>query len=380
MNGNRLTLFSLFGFAIRIDLSWIIILFLVIWSLGMGVFPNYFEGLPTAVYWWMGVIGALGLFFSIISHELSHSLVARKFGLVIKGITLFIFGGVAEMEEEPPSARAEFYMALAGPVSSLILGMFFYGLFLIGGRIEWPRPVLGILWYLGTINFVLAGFNLIPAFPLDGGRILRSALWSWKGSLTWATRVSSRTGTYFGIFLIALGILNFLRGALISGIWLFLIGMFIQNASQSSLQRTLMTKALEGEKVRRFMKPDPMTVPSNLTIAEFVEDYVYRYHYKMFPVVDQDKLIGCANTRDIKELPREKWSEHELKDLIKNCSLDNTISPEADATQALSRISKSGNSRLLVVEDGKLVGVITLKDLLNFFSLKMELEGEDRRR
>lgn len=377
MFGKSVPIIRLLGFEIKIDPSWIIVLFLMIWSLSLGVFPQYYQGLPSTTYWWMGIFGAIGLFVSIVIHELFHSLVARRFGLSIRGITLFMFGGVAEMTEEPANAKTEFYMALAGPVTSIALGMIFYSIYLILKRLGVSMGITGIFGYLGIINWALAGFNLIPAFPLDGGRILRSILWWRKKDLRWATRIASRMGEIFGFTLIFLGVFSIFRGSFVGGIWLFLIGMFLQNASQVSMQRLMISKALEGETVRRFMKPDPVTIPDTMTLKEAVEDYIYRYHYKMFPVVRNSKLVGCLTTRDIKVIPKEKWSTQTAGEVSKSCSIDNTIHPDTDATQALSLMNRTGNSRLMVVENDQLIGVITLKDLLQFFSLKMELEGDN---
>lgn len=377
MFGKSVPIIRLLGFEIKIDPSWIIVLFLMIWSLSLGVFPQYYQGLPSTTYWWMGIFGAIGLFVSIVIHELFHSLVARRFGLSIRGITLFMFGGVAEMTEEPANAKTEFYMALAGPVTSIALGMIFYSTYLILKRLGVSMGITGIFGYLGIIKWALAGFNLIPAFPLDGGRILRSILWWRKKDLRWATRIASRMGEIFGFTLIFLGVFSIFRGSFVGGIWLFLIGMFLQNASQVSMQRLMISKALEGETVRRFMKPDPVTIPDTMTLKEAVEDYIYRYHYKMFPVVRNSKLVGCLTTRDIKVIPKEKWSTQTAGEVSKSCSIDNTIHPDTDATQALSLMNRTGNSRLMVVENDQLIGVITLKDLLQFFSLKMELEGDN---
>jgi Zn-dependent protease/CBS domain-containing protein len=377
MFGKSVPIIRLLGFEIKIDPSWIIVLFLMIWSLSLGVFPQYYQGLSSTTYWWMGIFGAIGLFVSIVIHELFHSLVARRFGLSIRGITLFMFGGVAEMTEEPANAKTEFYMALAGPVTSIALGMIFYSTYLILKRLGVSMGITGIFGYLGIINWALAGFNLIPAFPLDGGRILRSILWWRKKDLRWATRIASRMGEIFGFTLIFLGVFSIFRGSFVGGIWLFLIGMFLQNASQVSMQRLMISKALEGETVRRFMKPDPVTIPDTMTLKEAVEDYIYRYHYKMFPVVRNSKLVGCLTTRDIKVIPKEKWSTQTAGEVSKSCSIDNTIHPDTDATQALSLMNRTGNSRLMVVENDQLIGVITLKDLLQFFSLKMELEGDN---
>jgi len=244
MLGKSFSIFKLFGFEIKVDSSWIIVLFLMIWSLSFGAFPQYFKGLSSTTYLWMGIFGALGLFFSIVLHELFHSLVARRYGLSISGITLFMFGGVAEMTEEPNNPKTEFYMALAGPLTSIVLGLIFYGIFLLLSSLKVSMGVAGIFGYLGIINWVLAGFNLIPAFPLDGGRILRSILWWRKKDLRWATRIASGMGEIFGFVLIFLGVFNIFRGSFVDGIWLFFIGMFLQNASQVSMQRLMIFKAL----------------------------------------------------------------------------------------------------------------------------------------
>ena len=195
MFGKRIKLFELSGFEVRIDLSWLVIAVLVTWSLAKGLFPYWHPHLSNETYWTMGVAGALGLFISIVAHEFCHSLVARKFGMPMKGITLFIFGGVAEMGDEPPTARAEFMMAIVGPLSSLVIGGICYLVSRWGEAGGWNTPVNAVTYYLFYINVILAAFNLLPAFPLDGGRVLRSILWGAKGNLSWATRVSSSIGS-----------------------------------------------------------------------------------------------------------------------------------------------------------------------------------------
>ena len=375
MFGQRIKLFKLLGFEVRIDWSWIIIAVLIVWSLSKGVFPSYYKNLSAQAYWWMGIIGAAGLFLSIIAHELSHSLVARKYGLPIKGITLFIFGGVAEMEDEPPSARAEFMMAIAGPLSSILIALVLYGIQAAGKQAGLAAPVTGVVGYLAMINGILAVFNLLPAFPLDGGRVLRSILWGVKKNLRWATYVSSRIGSGFGVLLIVLGVIQVFRGNFVGGMWWFLIGMFLQRAATMSYQQLVTRRALEGEPVRRFMKTDAVTVPPSISLEQLVEDYIYKYHFKMFPVVeDHDRLLGCVTTKQIKEIPREEWSRRTVADLASQCSPENTIEPQADAMKALSIMKQTGASRLMVVEAGRLAGIIALKDLLELLSLKVELE------
>jgi len=375
MFGNRIKLFKLLGFEVRVDWSWIIIAILIAWSLSKGLFPSYYKNLSPQTYWWMGIIGAAGLFLSIIAHEFSHSLVARKYGLPMKGITLFIFGGVAEMEDEPPSAKVEFMMAIAGPLCSILIALIFYGIHAAGKQAGLAQPINGVVGYLGWINGILAVFNLLPAFPLDGGRVLRSILWGVKKNLRWATYVSSRIGSGFGILLIVLGVIQVFRGNFVGGMWWFLIGMFLQGAAKASYQQLLTRRALEGEPVRRFMKTDTVTVSPSISLDELVEDYIYKYHFKMFPVVeDRERLLGCITTRQIKEIPRAEWSRRTVGDVASQCTPENTIEPHADAMKALSIMKQTGASRLMVVEGGRLVGIIALKDLLELLSLKVELE------
>jgi len=375
MFGKKIKIFKLFGFEVWIDFSWIFIAVLIVWSLSGSLFPRVYEGLTPKVYWTMGVLGAVGLFLSIIFHEFSHSLVARRYGLPMKGITLFIFGGVAEMGEEPRRPKAEFMMAAAGPAASLVVGLVFWGVSGLGKLFGWPRPVTGVLGYISSINFLLAAFNLVPAFPLDGGRILRSILWGWKNNLRWATRISSRIGSAFGIALIILGVLNVLNGNFVGGMWWFLIGMFLNGAAKSAHQQLVTRQLLEGEPVRRFMKTNPVTAPPTISVKQFVEDYVYRHHFKMFPIVEGARILGCVTTKQIKEIPQEEWNHAKVGDLAAQCSPSNSISPETDAVKALAIMNSSGASRLMVIEGDRLVGVLALKDLLEFLSLKVELEG-----
>lgn len=375
--GRSIELFKVFGFAIRLDPSWFIVAVLLTWTFATSAFPSQVPGLSPAVYWGMGVAGTLGLFMSVVLHELSHSLVARRFGLGIRGITLFIFGGVAEMTSEPPNPKAEFWIAAAGPAASLAIALAVFGLTLISETFGGPAGVTGVLAYLAYANGMLALFNLIPAFPLDGGRILRSILWGWKGSLRFATRVTSRIGGWFGLALIGTGVLVtvFVPGGFISGFWLFLIGLFVRNAAQMAYQQLLLRRAFEGEPVSRFMQADPVTVPRQISVAELVQSYIYRYHFKMFPVVDDaGRLLGCVTTRQVKELPREEWDRQTVGALALQCGPENTVRADMDAMQALAAMNRTGASRLMVVDGDRLLGILALKDLLRFFSLKMELE------
>lgn len=390
MFGKRFRLFEIFGFEIRIDASWFLLAVLITWSLATGYFPAVVPELSTTAYWWMGAAGALGLFASVVLHELSHSLVARRFGVEMEGITLFIFGGVAEMRDEPPSPKAEAWVAIAGPIASVLVAGAFWAVDL-GGRLTgvlaeesvwasvlWGEQASAVFAYLAVINLILAVFNLLPAFPLDGGRVLRAALWAKEKSLRKASRISSRVGGAFGVGLIVLGLASALFGNVVGGIWWFVLGLFLRGAARMSYQQVLLRQALEGEPVRRFMEEDPVTVPRSISVRELVEEYVYKHHYQLFPVMDSDvadaRLVGCVTTDDIQQLPRDEWENQSVSAILGDCDESNTVGPDDDAMEALSRMSRQSSSRLMVVEGDRLLGILTLKDLLAFFSSKVELD------
>ena len=371
---NKITLFRLLGFSVSIDASWVIILFLVVWSLARGVFPSFYPDLGDSGYWLMGLLGAVGFFICIIIHEFSHALAARRYGLEIRGITLFIFGGVAEMKEEPSSPKADFFMAIAGPLASLLLSLFFGVLYQFAVHLGWPTQAVGILGYLSAINLLLALFNLVPAFPTDGGRILRSALWWMKGDIRLATRLATRISLIFAMTIVLTGFFNLVGGNLIGGLWWILIGAFLFNAANASYQQLLMESSFRGKTVRHFMNPDPVTVSSHTTLQAFVENYVYHYHYKMFPVVEGSRILGSITISDVKAVPRDEWHHLLVGTLAQPLSPDNSISEDAPVKEAIRKMSESGLSRLLVIKQGELAGMVTLKDLLDFLALKMEFE------
>ncbi len=376
MFGKPMTLFRIFGFEVKVDWSWLILGALIVWSLATGLFPVWYKGLEKADYWAMGVAGALGLFLSIVFHELWHSLIARRFGLNMRGITLFLFGGVSEMADEPPSPKAEFFLAVAGPISSVGLAAIFLAVsYLLIGHGP-TTPITGVLNYLGYLNLVLAGFNLIPAFPLDGGRVLRAILWGAWNDLRRATRVAASVGAGLGAGLMFLGVVQFFMGSSVGGIWTFIIGMFVRSAARSSYRQLLFRGALEGVPVRQFMVADAVTVKPGTTVEKLVDDYIYKYHFKMYPVVDGEELVGCVTLDQVKGLARADWASHNVGELARGCSPENTIRPDEDVMKALALMQRTGRSRLLVAEGGKLAGVISLKDVMGYIALKLDLEEQ----
>ncbi|MHC4132170.1 MAG: site-2 protease family protein [Planctomycetota bacterium] len=376
MLGKRIPLFRLFGFNVQMHTSLLILALFITWSLATSVFPEWFEGLSVITYWLMGIGGAVGLLISIVFHEFCHSIVARQFGLPMRGITLFIFGGVAEMKHEPPSAKAEFMMAIAGPLSSFLLAGFVFLLQNIIIKYSFAIPIAHVLKYLALLNVVLACFNLLPGFPLDGGRILRSILWGIKKDLEWATRIASSLGSAFGIMFVILGVTFAFTGNILGGIWLCLIGSFLRGASKTSYKQLLLRNRLEGQKVRSVFRPEPIFAPASITIEQLVKDYFYRYHLKVFPVLSNELLVGCVTAQQIKQIPKQQWPVRTVAEIIQPLSYKNTITAEADAFEALSIMTRTGNKHLIVVEEGQAVGMITLDDMLKFFSLKIELEGK----
>jgi Zn-dependent protease/predicted transcriptional regulator len=379
MFGRPIKLFSIFGFEIRVNLSWLILAALVTWSLATGLFPEYYKNLSPEAYWWMGGAGALGLFLSIVFHELSHSLVARKYGITMKGITLFIFGGVAEMEDDPKDSKVEFLMAVAGPLSSILIGAVMYFFYYWGGKSGWPLEVDGVFAYLAWVNAALAVFNLVPAFPLDGGRVLRSVLWRWKKDLRWATAIASQIGSGFGIVLIIMGVIYVFRGNFIGGMWWFMIGLFLRSTAQQSYQQMLARAIFHAEKIKDLMVKNPVTVSRAITLQEFVHDYVYKHHFQMYPVLSFGKLAGCISVAQAAAVPREEWSSHTVGEVALSCNQETTVGPEDDANKALAIMNRTGNSRLLVVDGDQLVGIIVLKDMLKLLSLKMALNDVEQK-
>ncbi len=376
----RWRLFRLLGIPIYLDITWLIVLFLITASLFVQ-FSATLPGYTWLEYGGLALITAIAFFVCIVLHELGHAVVARATGLPIRGITLFIFGGVAEMTEEPKSAGGEFVMAIAGPIVSAVLGALFLLLTAVGRSAGWPEPPLMAFQWLGVINLVLVAFNIVPAFPLDGGRVFRSILWAITGQLRKATYWASILGRGFGWLLIILGILSLFTpltggGGNLGGLWLIFIGWFIDRAARSSYQQVLLRQALGGEPVRRFMNPHPITVPQETQLRNFVEDYVYRYHRKAFPVGAEGRLDGFVTTQALANLPRDEWDAHTVADVMQRDLKPVSISPDADALKALGKMQRTGLSRLLVVEGDQLAGIVSLKDLLRFLHLKLELEGD----
>lgn len=377
LHKSSLYLFKIFGFEIRLDWSWFFLAILITWTLAAGYFPENFPGLSKKYYWIMGIVGAIGLFLSIIFHELAHSLVGRAYGIRMSGITLFIFGGVAEMRDAPENPKSEFLMSFAGPLFSIIFGFIFLFFFKFGTHHHWPIGINGVISYLATINFVVGIFNLLPGFPLDGGRIIRSLLWWWKKDLRWATLIACRSGAGLGFAMILLGIILMIEGGIIAGLWMFLLGFFLQHISSLSYQDMLISEFFRGETIKKYVKINPISVQEDMSIQDLVEHYFYKYYHKLYPVTKNNLLIGCISFNEIKQIPKEKWRKLTVKEVMQPCSKENVIDAETEVTQVLRLMQSERISRLIVTENQQLYGTITLKDLMDIISMKLNLENKD---
>lgn len=378
-----LTLFHFFGIPIRMEFSWFFLLVLMVWSLSSGLFPAWYEQLPQDTYFWMGVGGALGMFLSILAHEIAHALVAKAYKIPIRSIVLFIFGGIAEMEKEPPSAKSEFLIAIVGPLASALCGVAFGGLYLLGQKAGWTEAGEGVLLYLALVNFALAVLNLLPAFPLDGGRVLRAILWGWRKDLLWSTRIVTSIGQGFGFLLILAALFSFLSGQnFFVAIWWLLIGFFLRNSSQRAYQSLLMREMLRGEPIRKLLPSETLTIPSTLSIQDFVDKIAFRYPQGIFPVLSPSdgSLLGSVSTGDLPSVSRDDWEASTIRVLLKPCSPKLCIPEESDALDAITQMNTSQTQRLFVVSDqGKtLVGVLSIGDIFQFLALKAEMEGLPR--
>ncbi|WP_375204118.1 M50 family metallopeptidase [Hyphococcus sp.] len=373
MFGRSLKLFRVLGFDVRVDISWTFFALLIATSLALGFFPAVYEGWPASTYWWMAVGGVIGVFFSIVIHELSHSVVSRAFGTGMTGITLFLFGGVAEMKGEPESAKAEFFTAIAGPAISIVLGVIFLWLASFGG--EAPTPASALAGYLGRLNLVLAIFNLIPAFPMDGGRVLRAILWAMKGDLRWATKWASGLGGLFGFALMMAGLWAAFSGSLVAGLWWFLIGMFIRGAAQSSYQQMEVRRLMGGVTVRDLMHKDAHVVPPTLTLAELVDRYVYEFQQTAFPVSEHGDFVGVVDTAHVKSTPREEWSRVTVKDIMTPPEQAPLAAPAQDAIIALQSLQQTGADTLIVTDGRGVLGTLSRGDVMKLLGLKMDLES-----
>ena len=361
-----LTIITIKGIEIKLHISWLIIFALVSFTLATGYLPQNFPDLSTYIYWIFGGILALLMLVSVLLHELSHSIVSKSLGVDVKIITLFIFGGVAQLDEEPDTPGKELKIALAGPIMSLFLFAFFLALVYISDFLGLSSIVRGGFIYLSSINLILALFNLVPAFPMDGGRVLRAIIWHFKGDLTYATRISSSMGSMFGYFLIFLGIYWAISGNIFNGMWFLFIGWFIKQLSESSYQNMLMSDMFTKIHVKEFMTEDVVKINRSISVEKVVTEFFYKYKYTCFPVVQDEEVKGIIAIDNVKDIERERWSQTPAGEVMTLLEDKFVIGPKCTVKTAMDKIFSNELGRVLVIEDGVLLGIISRTDILNY--------------
>jgi Zn-dependent protease/predicted transcriptional regulator len=363
------------GIPINVHASWLIILAFVTWSLATGYLPESLPGLSAVRYWAMGLFAALLLFVSVLLHELGHSYVALRYRVPIGQITLFVFGGMAQMRREPPGPRAEFLIALAGPVVSLVLGSALLGTVLV---MDVPHGFVSLGVLLGSVNLQLALFNLIPGFPLDGGRMLRAGLWAWSGNFDRATTQAALSGQGFGLMFAALGMLllvgavtGFADGpAAANAGWIILIGAFLFTTARTSRRQAAIRTTLAAVSVGELMVSQVISLTSDLPLQDAVEQYFLRHGYDAFPVVEEGRPVGLLTVYDVQAVPQGLWAWRTVGSVMQPWTPAWATTPETTALAALEQMMQQGATRLAVMRDGSLVGLLTRSGLSRYLQLK----------
>lgn len=371
------------GIAIHVDWSLLIVFVLIAFNLGAQVFPHWHPDWSVALTWGVALAASVLFFASVLAHEMSHALIGRGQGIAIPRITLFLFGGMAHMQGEPRSPKAEFWMAIVGPVTSLAIGI---GATLLGGALardtlaqtlEHPEatlagvaPVPTLLLWLGPINILLGLFNLVPGFPLDGGRVLRSVVWAATGDLKKATYWASNAGRVFAWFLMGIGILNLFGGALLQGLWLLLIGWFLSNAARASYQQLVVRQALENVPVTRVMRTQLRRIEPTTTLESVVRDIFLVSDQGGVPVESEGTLLGMITLSDLRRVPQDRWPDMPVSEVMTRVDQIPTLPPDARADQALSRLREEKTDQIPVVDHGHLLGLVASRDLIKWLSFR----------
>lgn len=359
------------GIEVSIHVSWLLIVVLLTWSFATGWFPALSPGWTPLTYWSIGLLATLLLFASVLAHELAHSLVARARGLPVKNITLFIFGGVSNIEQEPKSPGVEFQMAFVGPLTSLLIGGLAYLLlFLIKGG---TSPLAAILGTLAVLNVLLGIFNLVPAFPLDGGRVLRSIVWKISGNVRTATRVAALSGQGIAYLLILAGFYLIFGGDILNGIWFGLIGWFLLSGAQSANSQSMLETMLKGIKVGEVMNTNPATTPANISLQKLVDELLLPHGWRNAIVIQGEQPAGLITLADIRHIPRDEWGQTPVGHAMIPVERLHIVSSRQSLNEVLPLMVERDVNQLPVVEDGRLVGVLSREDIVRFLEIRRSL-------
>jgi len=370
-------IFRIAGIDINIHISWLIILVFLTFSLATGWFPITYPGSSTATYYLLGFIASILLFVSVLLHELAHSFVARSRGLQVKSIVLFIFGGVSNIEQEPQTPGIEFSMAFVGPLVSLLIGVVCYGLWLLVRGTH--SLIVPILSYLALMNIILGIFNLIPGFPLDGGRVLRSIIWKATGNFQTATNITTFVGQAFAYLIILWGILLFFAGNAFNGLIIIFTGWFLLTSAQSARSQSMLDTAFRGVTVNQIMDTNVLTVPANISLQKLVDEYFLPRGLRSAFVMQGDQLAGLITLSDIRHVPRDQWPQTPVGYAMIPLERLHTITPQQNVKDVLPLMTGKDVNQLAVVQDGRLVGVLTREGILRSLEIRRNL-GVDRNR
>ncbi|GGM68297.1 site-2 protease family protein [Dactylosporangium sucinum] len=351
------------GVEVGANWSVLIVFVLLAWLLAAGRLPARYPGRPEWAYAAAGLLAAVVFLLGLLAHEVSHAVLARRNGIQVEGITLWVFGGVARLRGEPSTPGADARIAGVGPLVSLLLGLGFAGVAALLATAGQTGLVVGTVSWLAGINLLLAVFNLFPAAPLDGGRLLRAGLWKWRGDRAWAARAAARTGQAFGALLIAAGFVQLAMGAAIGGLWLLLIGWFIVSAAIGERREAELGSRLSGVRVADVMTPHPVTAPADLTVADFVDHYLYEARHSAIPVVDEAGPAGLVTLARLRRVPPQERASTRLRAAACPMSEVPVVGPDETVMDLMPRLSKSPDARALVVRDGELVGVVSPADV-----------------
>jgi Zn-dependent protease/CBS domain-containing protein len=369
---------KVFGVNIDINYSWLVLLVFLTFSLAVGWFPVIYHGWAAAVYWIVALIAALLLFVSVLVHELAHSLVARAHGVPVSSITLFIFGGVSNIEREPPSAGTEFWIAVVGPLASIVIGAISWLL----AAVLLPLNVYigATLGYLGVANLLLGVFNLIPGFPLDGGRVLRAIIWGASGSLKTATTWATRIGQVVAYLFIIWGIFQLFTGNFLGGLWIAFIGWFLLSGAQAANSQVQLQYLLKGVMVADVMSRTPQTVPSDLTIEQFVEDYALSQGIRTALVMEGRQLRGLIALADLRHVPRSRWGQEPVAQAMVPLDRVHAVAPGQSLNDVLPILAQHDLNQVPVVQDGQVVGVLSRDRIMQYIEVRRELGGRSGQR
>lgn len=361
----------IFGITVDLDYSWFLIFGLLTWMLAVSYFPSEFKNWSTPEYWFLGALTAVIFFVSVLLHELGHSLVAMRYKVRVPRITLFIFGGVSQIAGEPPSAAAEFWIAVAGPIVSLALAGLFFALQFLLAPIS---PLFATAKYLALINVMLAIFNLIPGFPLDGGRVFRAIVWGVSHNFRKATLIAADTGRFIGFLFIAFGVWLALRGNFFNGLWIAFIGWFLESAAAAQVQQQVMQGLLAGHKVSEAMGRDYATVPADTTLERVVHDHILTSGRTSFVIMSDSVVVGLLTLPVIRKVPRAQWPTTTALEAMIPAEQMQSIRPDAELWTAVEQMGRNGVAQLPVMTEKTILGMLSRDDLIHYLGLLQALK------